>query len=1082
LLVFLINFMLVMIQPIWLQFFISIDYLNYILGECILALPLVFMLLIISYMHCIIIMQIQDGENRYKNILKLATESIIIYDNNHGFIVDINPSFQNCFGYTLDECKELIVEDFLTFKKRDMHEHLDSSLEDVDYSAYQRREVLKTGTWTKCMGITKNGTRFPAEVIFKQSDYNGRDVDVYVIRDLRDRKEMKKHYKAAEHARVELQRRTNFFAMVSHDLKTPLNSIYLIAQKLLERCDTKDIELVNMIVDSCQILSNIIKDVLFSTRLDAGSLSLDISRFNLRKSIEKIVCISGITALRKGLDVAVEFDTRIASLKIPQYVYGDPGKFQQILTNLLGNAIKFTRIGSIIIRIEVKELTSNAIKVYISVKDTGIGIPQDKQPLLFQMFARVHEDKKIEGTGLGLAICKNLCKLMKGDIGFQSNIGEGSEFWFTAVFNTQNPKRSPSSGSKLVSTNEVKVSVPHNTEYLVRHRSAIPTIEISDLPLTVESFDDDDDDDDSISLKENGNQDEEDSSSLLSEDTAYYILNDFYSIDIKKTAALIIYKNEQVRASLQQYFENFGIRTICVAQCDSFFLNKETVTSQLNLTLYNASIPSKNRNEWSTILPISLVIIDDNLLLNPEMGLETRRTSVISLFENNAPPPSMRKKDSISDTGRKINLKDMERILKVVNRLKFLILSHNIRCNGESIHEDLVYYCCLYHTFDIERMKEFCNNPSNGNTLDGNFDNCFLHGYLRKPLCLTTIIKIIDGMLGRHEQFNRKYTEQMEKFKQNKTKYIDQEEQFNSDISTQLSNYQFPPPKSNTMVRISRANYSPEPPLRASYMKQRRSESCFISKYQMNPNNITSFRKYSDPSVPLHESLIRAEDKIKEMYAKLYPVENSEALLKPLVLDRKQHSEDLSMAVNDVVLPQVNAFESMQPKENSFRSLILSTLVADDNDINRKVMVRILQDCSLKANDYNTSSIMKQYYLNSVQVDCISVSDGQDVIDNFKHRISNSKDTLSGPILDLIFLDVHMKDVNGIECARTIRRLERENHIINSVIIVGITGDTQIEKQCLAAGMNRVVLKPFKQDQLRQLIEEAIQRKSKGTN
>jgi signal transduction histidine kinase len=177
--------------------------------------------------------------------------------------------------------------------------------------------------------------------------------------------------------------------------------------------------------DSGRSLLVIINDILDFSRLDAGKMVLDPAPFDLRRAIEEIKELLWPQAAAKGLRVALYYQ-----VDAPYRVIGDCGRIRQIVTNLLGNAIKFTERGEIGIRVECQERSASEAVMHITVEDTGIGIPEDKLGLIFQKFTQADGSmtRRYGGTGLGLAIVKQLVELMGGTVVVQSRSGEGSKF------------------------------------------------------------------------------------------------------------------------------------------------------------------------------------------------------------------------------------------------------------------------------------------------------------------------------------------------------------------------------------------------------------------------------------------------------------------------------------------------------------------------------------------------------------------------------------------------------------------------------------------------------------------------------
>ena len=188
---------------------------------------------------------------------------------------------------------------------------------------------------------------------------------------------------------------------------------------------------------SGEALLSVINDILDFSKIEAGKLELEELDFDLRATLEDAAELLALRAHEKRLEFICRIDP-----EVPTFLRGDPGRLRQILINLGGNAIKFTARGEVAIEVRLESETDDRIKVRFEVRDTGIGIPQDKIGLLFTAFQQVDASttRRFGGTGLGLAISKRLAELMGGEIGVESVEGRGSTFWFTAVFGKQ-PRR-----------------------------------------------------------------------------------------------------------------------------------------------------------------------------------------------------------------------------------------------------------------------------------------------------------------------------------------------------------------------------------------------------------------------------------------------------------------------------------------------------------------------------------------------------------------------------------------------------------------------------------------------------------------
>lgn len=363
-------------------------------------------------------LDLQRQKQYYESLVKNSPIAIVTLDLDYR-IVACNPAFEHLFGYAQIEAIGHDLDSLISAE--DFREETQSITQAVREGKVIHKFTRRLRRDSSPVDVEMFGV--PVVVMGKQIGILGLYHDITELAQAR---------RAAENAD---QAKSSFLANMSHEIRTPMNGVIGMLELALDTPLTDEQEdYLKTSLESAEALLALLNDILDLSKIEAHRLDLEMIDFNLHSTVEDVAQILAQRAQVKNLELA-----SFIQPDVPVYLRGDPGRLRQVLVNLVGNAIKFTDQGEVVMRADLIHADEVYALIRFEIIDTGIGISPDQHAALFQTFSQgdASTTRRYGGTGLGLAISRQLVELMGGQIDFESEPGRGSRFWFTAVFEKQ---------------------------------------------------------------------------------------------------------------------------------------------------------------------------------------------------------------------------------------------------------------------------------------------------------------------------------------------------------------------------------------------------------------------------------------------------------------------------------------------------------------------------------------------------------------------------------------------------------------------------------------------------------------------
>jgi PAS domain S-box-containing protein len=363
--------------------------------------------------------EIEWTEAVWRGLVESAPDALVMVDVD-GNIVYVSAQTQRFFGYTREELLNQKIECLLPVRFRERHVGQRSSY-------FESLRVRPMGAGLELFGLHKSGAEIPVEISLSPLETPKGYLVTAAIRDISDRKRAQEELrKAREVAEAASRFKSEFLANMSHEIRTPLAGILGFAEMIALYCNSSEERksYLDKIRRCADTLTELINDILDLSKVEAGALKVELLSINTVSEIENVASLFQHVAAEKHISFEVHYDR-----PLPEWIVSDPTRLRQILSNLLGNAIKFTDQGGVSLHVFTDKADSN--RLCFAVKDSGVGLTPEQQTRLFQPFSQADSSttRKFGGTGLGLALSRRLAKALDGELTLADSArGRGSVF------------------------------------------------------------------------------------------------------------------------------------------------------------------------------------------------------------------------------------------------------------------------------------------------------------------------------------------------------------------------------------------------------------------------------------------------------------------------------------------------------------------------------------------------------------------------------------------------------------------------------------------------------------------------------